>query len=67
MISLDEERRKATKCDLCGGDPQCVKACPSAALRYVPWIDMTKEIPIRASASGFIGTQAKRESCNNCH
>jgi len=22
------------KCDLCGGDPQCVKLCPSGALTY---------------------------------
>ena len=24
------------KCDLCGGDPECVKACPKGALDYVP-------------------------------
>ena len=24
------------KCDLCGGDPQCVKACPKQALQFVP-------------------------------
>lgn len=22
------------KCDLCGGDPQCVKQCPSGAITY---------------------------------
>jgi Fe-S-cluster-containing hydrogenase component 2 len=26
---------KALKCDLCGGDPQCVKYCGPGALRYV--------------------------------
>jgi Fe-S-cluster-containing hydrogenase component 2 len=24
------------KCDLCEGDPECVKACPKQAIRYVP-------------------------------
>ncbi|MBN2487972.1 MAG: 4Fe-4S dicluster domain-containing protein [Methanosarcinaceae archaeon] len=24
------------KCELCGGDPQCVKACPKNAILYVP-------------------------------
>jgi carbon-monoxide dehydrogenase iron sulfur subunit len=24
----------ANKCDLCGGDPMCVKFCPTGALRY---------------------------------
>ena len=26
----------AIKCDLCGGDPQCVRYCPNQALRYLP-------------------------------
>jgi len=30
----DEKGRKILKCDLCGGDPQCVKFCPSGALTY---------------------------------
>ena len=25
---------KAKKCDLCGGDPNCVKFCPTKAIRY---------------------------------
>ena len=25
-----------TKCDLCGGDPECVKFCVQKALEYVP-------------------------------
>jgi len=24
------------KCNLCGGDPECVKACPKKALLYIP-------------------------------
>ena len=26
---------KVQKCDLCGGDPKCVTACPTAAITYV--------------------------------
>ncbi|ACB85623.1 4Fe-4S dicluster domain-containing protein [Natranaerobius thermophilus] len=26
--------KKASKCDLCGGDPLCVKNCPTGALTY---------------------------------
>ncbi|NJE13167.1 4Fe-4S dicluster domain-containing protein [Thermococcus sp. LS2] len=34
-VTLDPETRKAVKCDLCGGDPQCVKICPENAIQYV--------------------------------
>ena len=26
--------RKATKCDLCGGDPRCVQVCMAGALHF---------------------------------
>ena len=32
----DPQMRVAVKCDLCEGDPECVKQCPTQALRYVP-------------------------------
>ncbi len=32
-IWLHHERGKATKCDLCGGDPQCIKHCVPGALK----------------------------------
>lgn len=35
-IRFDPTRRKATKCDLCGGEPECVKMCPTGALKFVP-------------------------------
>ncbi len=38
MIVFDAERRVSGKCDLCGGDPECVKQCPASgngALGYV--------------------------------
>jgi Fe-S-cluster-containing hydrogenase components 1 len=35
-INFDSEREIAIKCDLCGGDPKCVKVCPNNALSYIP-------------------------------
>jgi anaerobic carbon-monoxide dehydrogenase iron sulfur subunit len=35
MIRLDPESQKSVKCDLCGGDPACVAACPTEALEIV--------------------------------
>ena len=32
IMAYDPERKKAMKCDLCGGDPACVKYCPSQVL-----------------------------------
>lgn len=33
---FDESLRSSVKCDLCGGDPECVKFCSSGALRTYP-------------------------------
>lgn len=35
MIVKNEETNVFSKCDLCGGDPQCVKYCPAEALSFV--------------------------------
>jgi Fe-S-cluster-containing hydrogenase component 2 len=34
-ISIDRATMNVIKCDLCGGDPQCAKYCPSGAIKYV--------------------------------
>lgn len=34
-IRLDEEKKKAWKCDFCGGNPQCFQWCPANALGVV--------------------------------
>lgn len=33
--SIDPDKRRIVKCDLCAGDPQCAKYCPTKALQYV--------------------------------
>ena len=35
-ISYDPDTRQVVKCELCGGDPQCVKFCPTNALQFLP-------------------------------
>jgi anaerobic carbon-monoxide dehydrogenase iron sulfur subunit len=34
-VFYNPETHKAFKCDLCGGDPACAKACPTEAIEYV--------------------------------
>jgi len=36
-------------CDLCGGDPRCVKACTLGAIQYVP--DISEEISLKSYKS----------------
>jgi carbon-monoxide dehydrogenase iron sulfur subunit len=34
-IKYDSTRKKLFKCELCEGDPQCVKFCPTEALKFI--------------------------------
>ncbi|MFA7282686.1 MAG: thiamine pyrophosphate-dependent enzyme [Sterolibacterium sp.] len=34
-IAFSADEGHVVKCDQCGGDPQCVKACPTQALQYL--------------------------------
>lgn len=68
MTSFDKETKKATKCDLCGGDPQCVKICPSGALSFVPWRDRSKDTPVKQVVPSYVAPAAGvAESCAQCH
>lgn len=33
--SYDAGKNRVVRCDLCGGDPECAKFCPSGAITYV--------------------------------
>jgi len=35
-ILYNQDKRQVTRCDLCDGDPQCVKFCPTGALQFLP-------------------------------
>jgi Fe-S-cluster-containing hydrogenase component 2 len=32
----DAVRNRPIKCELCDGDPQCVKMCPTEAMKFLP-------------------------------
>jgi Fe-S-cluster-containing hydrogenase component 2 len=34
-VNYNTDSGKVIKCDLCGGDPECAKACPTEAITYV--------------------------------
>jgi Fe-S-cluster-containing hydrogenase component 2 len=34
-VVVDPEEGTASKCDLCGGEPQCVKYCPAGVLKLL--------------------------------
>jgi len=64
---------KAHKCTLCqdllaeGQErPNCVEACPTGALRFVPWEDRTNQVPPRHVASGVLAADVK-DTCKQCH
>jgi len=68
MTTFNEEIKKASKCHLCAGAPECVKACPAGALQYIPWQDLTKTSPRRFVVPSYIGTTADvKDSCAKCH
>jgi Fe-S-cluster-containing hydrogenase component 2 len=43
-VNYNSATGKVIKCDLCGGDPECAKACPTAAITYVDadWTGLDK-------------------------
>jgi Fe-S-cluster-containing dehydrogenase component len=68
MPSFKEDIEKSTKCHLCNGNPECVQACPTGALRYIPWTDRTKDIPGRFIVPAFIETpEDVKQTCSLCH
>ncbi len=66
MTAFDESISKATKCFLCSGDPECAAACPSGALRYVPWSDLSKAVPIRQAVLP-LSRDYNSAGCGSCH
>jgi len=66
MMSFDAEAKKATKCFLCDGKPECVEACPSLALRYMPWRDLTHDVPVRQAVLP-VPRDSKAAGCGGCH
>ena len=66
MMTFDEQSRKAGKCFLCDGKPECVEACPALALRYVSWRDLTHDTPVRQAVPAVL-RDSKAAGCIGCH
>jgi Fe-S-cluster-containing dehydrogenase component len=66
MVSLDYETQKARKCDLCGGDPECVRVCPTGSLKLMTWSNRTHQTPPVASIPEFVASYTEK-GCNTCH
>jgi len=49
-IGFDSIRGFAYKCELCGGDPECVNACEKGAIEYIKGYDLNS-IRMRESAN----------------
>lgn len=68
MTVFDTVANKASKCHLCNGEPECVKACPNSAIRYVPWQDRSKDIPTKWVVPAYLSTpQNIASTCVTCH
>ncbi|MBW1678796.1 MAG: hypothetical protein JRJ08_01425, partial [Deltaproteobacteria bacterium] len=35
-LFIHDDVEQPIKCDLCGGDPECVKVCPKDAILFIP-------------------------------
>jgi len=72
MTALDGPVKGATtksnKCHLCNGAPECVAACTSGALQYLPWTDRTTDVPPRQVVPADIQLAPDVQgTCNQCH
>jgi len=64
MPKLDKEIAKSRKCFLCDGNPECVHACPTGAMKYVPWRDLRAMMPVIKSG---IMPASTTTDCSTCH
>ncbi len=42
-MTYDFVDKKVMKCDLCGGDPQCVRFCDAGAIKFVPKVNTSQD------------------------
>jgi len=56
--------KKAIKCDLCQGKPECARACPTGALRYVKWRDLRLSTPL---VQPSLMPATTTTDCSRCH
>ncbi len=60
-MRYDTIRRRVFKCELCDGDPQCVKMCPQEALKFLPK-DVGNTVKINILSKKLIEAQRTPET-----
>ena len=61
-VDFGSGSKKASKCDLCDGDPQCVKACPVEAISFMKARSITSHFhddPLLCGSSLCVGCPAE--------
>ena len=64
VITVNPTTHKSSKCNLCDGSPECVRACPTGALKYVSWRDLRLVAP---PVQPGITADPKSAYCAPCH
>ncbi len=41
-VDYDYEAKKSFKCDMCDGDPECVKACPQGVMKFIDYPEILR-------------------------
>jgi Fe-S-cluster-containing dehydrogenase component len=65
VITVNPATNKASKCFLCDGSPECVRACPTGALKFISWRDLRLSTP--PVQSGIMADPSTSPYCSPCH
>jgi Fe-S-cluster-containing dehydrogenase component len=65
VITVNPDTHKSSKCYLCDGNPECARACPTGALKFVSWRDLRlSSLPIQP---GIMADPSTSPYCAPCH
>jgi Fe-S-cluster-containing dehydrogenase component len=65
VITVNPTTKKSSKCYLCDGSPECARACPTGALKYVAWTDLRLSTP--PVQPGLMADPSSSAYCATCH
>jgi Fe-S-cluster-containing hydrogenase component 2 len=59
QIFISKTKGKASKCDLCDGDPACIKFCPTQAIKYEKTDSFQEELRKKMAKKIMIALQSE--------
>ena len=65
VITVNPTTHKSIKCNLCDGNPECVRACPTGALKFVKWRDL--RLATTPVQPGIMADPSTSAYCAPCH